>query len=91
MDAPQQGGLRAGGSATGRGASGLRYGLAKMAGVLRKVAFFVMTLPYSDAFCLLAFDREFTETFCEDHLGAFELFGSVFRSLVIEIRPLPIF
>lgn len=53
------------------------YALVKMAGVLRKIAFFVMTLPYSDAFFVMAFDRECTETFWEGHVRAFEFFGGV--------------
>ena len=31
------------------------YALAKVSGVLRKVAFFVMALPYSDAFFVMSF------------------------------------
>lgn len=34
------------------------YALAKVSGMLRKVGFFVMVLPYSDAFSLMAFERE---------------------------------
>ena len=34
------------------------YALVKVAGQLRKVAFFVMVLPYSDAFFVMAFERE---------------------------------
>jgi len=53
------------------------YALVKMAGVLRKIAFFVMSLPYSDAFFVMAFDHECTETFWEGHVRAFEFFGGV--------------
>lgn len=53
------------------------YALVKMAGMLRKVAFFVMTLPYSDAFFVMAFDHECTEAFWEGHVRAFEFFGGV--------------
>ena len=53
------------------------YALVKMAGVLRKVAFFVMALPHSDAFFVMAFERECTETFWEGHVRAFEFFGGV--------------
>jgi transposase len=53
------------------------YALVKMAGVLRKIAFFVMTLPYSDGFFVMAFDHECTETFWEGHVRAFEFFGGV--------------
>ncbi len=53
------------------------YALAKMGGVFRKIAFFIMSLPYSDAFFVMAFDRECTETFWECHVRAFEFFGGV--------------
>ena len=53
------------------------HALAKISGVLRKVAFFVMALPYSDAFFVRAFERECTETFWEGHVQAFEFFGGV--------------
>jgi transposase len=53
------------------------YGLAKVSGVLKKVAFFVMSLPYSDAFFLMAFEKECTETYWEGHVRAFEFFGGV--------------
>ena len=51
--------------------------LVKMNGVLRKVSFFAMTLPHSDAFFVIAFDRECTETFWEGHVKAFEHFQGV--------------
>jgi transposase len=53
------------------------YALVKMAGILRKVAFFVLALPHSDAFFVTAFERECTETFWEGHVRAFEFFGGV--------------
>jgi transposase len=43
----------------------------------RKIAFFVMTLPYSDAIFCQAFPRECTESFQEGHRRAFEFFGGV--------------
>jgi transposase len=51
--------------------------LVKMNGRLRKVAFFVMSLPYSDAAFVMAFERECTETFWEGHVQAFEFLGGV--------------
>ena len=36
------------------------YALAKVTGVMRKVGFFVMALPYSDAFFVMVFERECT-------------------------------
>ena len=53
------------------------YAVAKVAGILRKVAFFVMTLPYSDAFFVMVFERECTESYWEGHARAFEFFGGV--------------
>jgi len=51
--------------------------LVRMSGALRKVSFFAMTLPHSDAFFIMAFDRECTETFWEGHVRAFEHFAGV--------------
>jgi transposase len=53
------------------------YALAKVSGVLRKVGFFVMVLPYSDAFFVMAFERECTESYWEGHVQALECFGGV--------------
>jgi transposase len=53
------------------------YALAKVAGILRKLAFFVMVLPYSDAFFVMTFERECTESYWEGHVRAFEFFGGV--------------
>ena len=41
--------------------------LVKMNGVLRKVMFFAMSLPYSDAMFIVAYARECTETFQDGH------------------------
>ena len=53
------------------------HALAKVSGVLKKVVFFVMVLPYSDAFFIMAFERECTESYWEGHVRAFESFGGV--------------
>jgi transposase len=50
-------------------------------GVERKVALFVMTLPYSGAIFIQAFPRECTETFLEGHRRAFEYLGGVPRRI----------
>lgn len=60
------------------------YALARICGRLRKVAFMVMALPYSDAFFVQAFERECTETFWEGHVQAFEFFGGVPRRIVYD-------
>ena len=51
--------------------------LVKMDGVLRKVMFFAMTLPFSDAMFIVAYPRECTETFQDGHVRAFAFFGGV--------------
>jgi transposase len=61
----------------GEGQVDFGHALAKVDGRLRKVAFFVMALPFSDAFFLEAFERECTESFWEGHVRAFECFGAV--------------
>lgn len=53
------------------------FALARVSGQLRKVCFFVMALPYSDAFFVMVFERECTETCWEGHVRAFEFFGGV--------------
>lgn len=53
----------------------------KWAGVLTKVALFVMTLPFSDALFCQVFPKECTETFQEGHRRAFEFFGGVPRRI----------
>ena len=53
------------------------YALAKVSGVLKRVGFFVMVLPYSDAFFVMVFERECTESYWEGHVRAFEFFGGV--------------
>ena len=42
-----------------------------------KVAYFVMSLPFSDAFLCQVFPRECTETFQAGHCRAFQFFGGV--------------
>ena len=55
--------------------------LAKVSGTLRKVAFFVMVLPYSDVFFVMCFERECTESYGEGHVRAFEFFNGVPRRI----------
>ncbi len=51
--------------------------LVNVSGELRKAHFLVMALPYSDAFFVVAFQRECTETWWEGHVRAFEFFEGV--------------
>lgn len=58
--------------------------LVKMNGVLRKVRFFAMALPHSDAMFLVAYERECTETFQDGHVRAFEYFQGVPRRITYD-------
>ena len=51
------------------------HALVKENGILRKVVFFVMALPYSDAMFVRVYDRECTEVYWDAHMRAFEFFG----------------
>jgi hypothetical protein len=55
--------------------------LVNLNGKLRKVHFFVMALPHSDASFVMAFERECTETFWEGHVQAFGFFGGVAKRI----------
>jgi transposase len=59
------------------------YGFAEvqLSGESVKVALFVMTLPYSDALFIQAFERECTESFLEGHKRAFDFFGGVAKRI----------
>lgn len=57
------------------------HALVKMNGRLVKAAFFVMVLPYSDAFFVAAYPRECTETFQDGHVRAFSFFEGVPRRI----------
>jgi transposase len=51
--------------------------VVRIAGIERKAAFAVMSLPFSDAFHVSAYPRECTETFQASHVAAFNYFGGV--------------
>ena len=46
-------------------------------GELEEVAYFVMSLPYSDAMFVKIYERECTESFWDGHIQAFAFFGGV--------------
>jgi len=60
------------------------YALVNVAGRLRKVAFFVMALPHSDALFVQAFERECTETFWEGHVRGFDFLDGVPRRITYD-------
>jgi transposase len=51
--------------------------VVRLQGQETKVAYFVMSLPFSDAFFCQVFPRECTETFQAGHCRAFQFFGGV--------------
>ena len=58
--------------------------LAEIGGVERKIHFFAMDLPHSDASFVQAYPAETTEAFCEGHNAAFDYFGKVPRSILYD-------
>jgi transposase len=58
--------------------------LAVIAGEERKIHFFAMDLPHSDACLVQAYPAETTEAFCAGHNASFEFFGGVPRSLLYD-------
>ena len=57
---------------------------AVIAGVKRKVHFFVLDLPHSDAMFVRAYPAETTEAFCDGHVSAFSFLGGVPQSIVYD-------
>ena len=58
--------------------------LAVVGGVERKIHFFAMDLPHSDACLVQAYPLESSEAFCEGHRVGFEFFGGVPRSILYD-------
>jgi transposase len=58
--------------------------LAEIAGVERKIHFFAMDLPHSDACFVQAYPAETAEAFCDGHNAAFGFFGKVPRSILYD-------
>ena len=60
------------------------FALAKINGVLKKIVFFVMSLPHSDAVYVQAFERICTEVMWEGHIRCFAFLAGFLReSLMI--------
>ncbi|MEM9431839.1 MAG: IS21 family transposase [Pseudomonadota bacterium] len=53
-----------------------------LGGVERKVRFFVMDLPQSDAVFIKAYHADTAEAFCDGHVEAFDFFGGVPLSIL---------
>jgi transposase len=59
-------------------------GLAEIDGVERKIHYFAMELPHSDASFVQAYPEETTEAFCAGHAAAFDFFGGVPHSILYD-------
>ena len=57
---------------------------AVIGGLKRKVHFFVLDLPHSDAMFVRAYPAETTEAFCDGHVSAFSFLGGVPQSVVYD-------
>jgi transposase len=58
--------------------------LGEIGGVVRKLHYFAMALPHSDAFFIKAYPAETTEAFCDGHVSAFAFFGGVPLSVLYD-------
>jgi transposase len=58
--------------------------LAVIGGVERRIHFFAMDLPHSDAGFVQAYPAETTEAFCAGHVAAFAFFGGVPLSILYD-------
>ena len=72
------------------GEAQMDFGYAVIAenGVLRKVVFFVMSLPYSGAMVVQVFERICTEVFWEGHVRAFAWLGGVPWRITYDNEPI---
>jgi transposase len=53
-------------------------------GVERKIHFFAMDLPHSDAIFVVGYPAETTEAFCDGHVRAFAFFDGVPQSILYD-------
>jgi transposase len=58
--------------------------IGEIGGVQRKLHYFAMALPHSDAFFIKAYPAETTEAFCDGHVSAFAFFGGVPQSILFD-------
>ena len=58
--------------------------LGVIGGVERKIHFFAIDLPHSDACFVKAYPAETTEAFCDGHVSAFAFFGGVPGSILYD-------
>src|ERR671920_1388329 len=68
----------------GHGQADFGEAVAVIGGVERRIHFFCVDLPHSDACFVKAFPAETAEAFCDGHGAAFAFFGGVPRSMLYD-------
>jgi transposase len=68
----------------GHGQADFGEAIAVIGGEERKIHFFCLDLPHSDACFVRAYPAETTEAFCDGHNAAFTFFGGVPRSMLYD-------
>src|SRR5215210_2014631 len=68
----------------GHGQADFGEAVAVIGGVERKIHFFCLDLPHSDACFVKAYPAETAEAFCDGHSAAFAFFGGVPRSMLYD-------
>ena len=68
----------------GHGQADFGEAVAVIGGEERRIHFFCLDLPHSDACFVRAYPAETAEAFCDGHTAAFALFGGVPRSMLYE-------
>jgi transposase len=68
----------------GHGPADFGEALAVVGGEERKIHFFCLDLPHSDACFVKAYPAETAEAFCDGHTAAFAFFGGVPRSMLYD-------
>ena len=58
--------------------------IGMIGGLERKIHFFAMDLPHSDAIVVAAYPAETTEAFCDAHVRAFAFFDDVPHSILYD-------
>jgi len=71
-------------SARGHAQADFGEAIGVIGGVERKIHFFAMDLPHSDAIFVVGYPAETTEAFCDGHVRAFAFFDGVPQSILYD-------
>ena len=78
------GDVRAAGASAGHAQADFGEAIGVIGGVERKIHFFAMDLPHSDAIFVLAYPAETTEAFCDGHVRGVRFFDGVPQSILYD-------